>query len=104
MTIEDAKTFGDISNERQWEWDREIELCRDFIDEKGLNSELIEYVRREALIEDALESRKSIYPEGEITRDHLGYFHAVNNQPHYCSGYHESLAGSVVWCNDNRKG
>lgn len=43
-----TETFGDISNERQWEWDREIEICRDFIDSKGLDDELVAFARKAA--------------------------------------------------------
>lgn len=41
-------TFGEISNERQWEWDREIEICRDFIDSRGLGDDLVIFARQAA--------------------------------------------------------
>lgn len=40
-----AESFADISNERQWEWDREIEVIRDFIDSRGLDDDLVMFAR-----------------------------------------------------------
>ena len=46
--VDAGETFGDISNERQWEWDREIEVLRDFIDSRQLNEHMVLYARQAA--------------------------------------------------------
>jgi hypothetical protein len=43
-----TQSFGDISNERQWEWDREIEILRDFIEGAGLDAGLVTFARAAA--------------------------------------------------------
>jgi formylmethanofuran dehydrogenase subunit E len=51
-------SFGDISNERQWEWDREIEILRDFIESKGLDAEMVAFARKVADEEKAAECHR----------------------------------------------
>jgi hypothetical protein len=40
-----GQTFGDISNEMQWEWDTEIEVLRGFVRDRGLESAMVMYAR-----------------------------------------------------------
>lgn len=61
-----GRTFGDISDEMQWEWDREIEVCRDFIDMRGLSDELVTYARAQA--DDEINERRR---DRGMTRIHV---------------------------------
>jgi hypothetical protein len=68
------ETFGDISDERQWEWDREIELMRDFIDSKGLDAELVVYARKAADAErvEVMVDRLQMWPRKDLATIAVG--------------------------------
>jgi len=40
------ETFGDISNERQWDWGTELDVLWSFIEEKGLYAEVVAHARK----------------------------------------------------------